>query len=95
MKKIFVMCAMAVAAIACKKQEAFAPSELVEVSLTVGVPTKTVMDADGGMFWTNSDDLSVFTDRAVDHDGHLRLCGESLAGFGSQFVDIFVGNVSH
>lgn len=80
MKKIFVMCAMAVAAIACQKQEAFAPSELVEVSLTVGVPTKTVMDADGGMFWTNSDDLSVFTDTdEFDQNTNYQFTVQSLS----------------
>ena len=36
MKKIFAMCAMAVAAIACQKQDAFTPSELVETSFSVG-----------------------------------------------------------
>ena len=80
MKKIFTMCALAVAAIACQKQAAFAPSELVEVSLTVGVPTKTVMDADGGMFWTNSDDLSVFTDTdEVDQNTNYQFTVQSLS----------------
>lgn len=62
MKKIFLMCAMAVAAIACQKQETFTPSNLVEASFTVGVSTKTSMDANGGMTWKDSDDMSVFTD---------------------------------
>lgn len=62
MKKIFIMCALAVAAIACQKQDVLTPSELVETSFRVGLPTKTAMDANGGMTWKDSDDLSVFTD---------------------------------
>ena len=62
MKKYFTLCALAIAAIACQKQETFTPSNLVEASFTVGVSTKTSMDANGGMTWKDSDDMSVFTD---------------------------------
>ena len=62
MKKIFVMCAMAVAAIACQKQDALVSPELIEASFKVGVATKTAIDDKGGMTWKSSDELSVFTD---------------------------------
>lgn len=62
MKKYFTLCVVAIAAIACQKQETFTPSNLVEASFTVGVSTKTSMDANGGMTWKDSDDMSVFTD---------------------------------
>ena len=65
MKKIFVMCAMAVAAIACQKQDALVSPELIEASFKVGVATKTAIDDKGGMTWKSSDELSVFTDTDV------------------------------
>lgn len=80
MKKSFTVCALAVAAIACQKQEAFTPSELVEASFSVGVPTKTIMDADGGMSWKDSDQLSVFTDTdASDQKTNYKFTVQSLS----------------
>ena len=93
MKKIFAMCAMAVAAIACQKQDAFTPSELVETSFSVGVPTKTAMDPDGGMTWKDSDELSVFTDTdAADHRTNYMFTVKSLSGAAENAV--FTGKVA-
>lgn len=93
MKKIFAMCAMAVAAIACQKQDAFTPSELVETSFSVGVPTKTAMDPDGGMTWKDSDELSVFTDTdAADHRTNYKFTVKSLSGAAENAV--FTGKVA-
>lgn len=62
MKKYFTLCAMAIAAIACQKQDALVSPELIDVDLQIGVPTKTAIDANGGMTWKSSDELSVFSD---------------------------------
>ena len=87
------MCAMAVAAIACQKQDAFTPSELVETSFSVGVPTKTAMDPDGGMTWKDSDELSVFTDTdAADHRTNYKFTVKSLSGAAENAV--FTGKVA-
>lgn len=87
------MCAMAVAAIACQKQDVFTPSELVETSFSVGVPTKTAMDPDGGMTWKDSDELSVFTDTdAADHRTNYKFTVKSLSGAAENAV--FTGKVA-
>ena len=62
MKKYFTLCAVAIAAIACQKQDALVSPELIDVDLQIGVPTKTAIDANGGMTWKSSDELSVFSD---------------------------------
>ena len=62
MKKYFTLCAVAIAAIACQKQDALVSPELIDVDLQIGVPTKTAIDANGGMTWKSFDKLSVFSD---------------------------------
>lgn len=62
MKKYFTLCAVAIAAIACQKQDALVSPELIDVDLQIAVPTKTAIDANGGMTWKSSDELSVFSD---------------------------------
>lgn len=65
MKKYFTLCAVAIAAIACQKQDALVSPELIDVDLQIGVPTKTAIDANGGMTWKSFDELSVFSDTDV------------------------------
>ena len=62
MKKYFTICAVAIAAIACQKQDALVSTELIDVDMNIGVPTKTAIDENGGMTWKSADELSVFTD---------------------------------
>ena len=93
MKKYFTLCAVAIAAIACQKQETFTPSNLVEASFTVGVSTKTSMDANGGMTWKDSDDMSVFTDTDdVDLTTNYKFTVQSLSDDSRSAV--FTGSVT-
>ena len=93
MKKYFTLCAVAIAAIACQKQETFTPSNLVEASFTVGVSTKTSMDANGGMTWKDSDDMSVFTDTdEVDLTTNYKFTVQSLSDDSRSAV--FTGSVT-
>ena len=93
MKKTFALCALAIAAIACQKQETFIPSGLVETSFNVGLATKTAMDATGGMKWTASDNLSVLTDTdATDQNTNYKFTVSSLSADAENAV--FTGEVA-
>ena len=93
MKKYFTLCAVAIAAIACQKQDALVSPELIDVDLQIGVPTKTAIDANGGMTWKSSDELSVFSDTdAADGQTNYKFTVKELSSDSESAV--FGGSVA-
>ena len=93
MKKYFTLCAVAIAAIACQKQDALVSPELIDVDLQIGVPTKTAIDANGGMTWKSYDELSVFSDTdAADGQTNYKFTVKELSSDSESAV--FGGSVA-